>query len=185
MTSYCATRSSCDDLAAKLQKDGIQAKSYHAGLSNSTRRSILQSWTGTSALTNSESKSNDIVDIVVATISFGMGIDRKDVRFVVHWDMPKSLEGTWWHPSYLRSAYYQESGRAGRDGKVSRCILYYSRQDRDRITYLIKQDADSSKKEMTISSFNEVGRILLLIILDGQVLRECIQMSPFSHLELL
>ncbi|KNC96858.1 RecQ family ATP-dependent DNA helicase [Spizellomyces punctatus DAOM BR117] len=134
---YCATRSTCDDVAQKLRVDGVRAQSYHAGLKSSERHSVLKAWSGTdpfSVVRDNDAEnavtggghSSEVVDVVVATISFGMGIDKKDVRFVIHWDMSKSLEG-----------YYQESGRAGRDGKVSRCILYYSHEDRDRHTYLI------------------------------------------------
>ncbi|KAI8994386.1 P-loop containing nucleoside triphosphate hydrolase protein [Gaertneriomyces semiglobifer] len=128
---YCSTRSSCEEVAGFLRRDGVKAQAYHAGLKAADRDRILKAWSSTTPFTGicQEEKpapSDDIVDVVVATISFGMGIDKPNVRFVIHWDMPKSLEG-----------YYQESGRAGRDGKVSRCILYYSRQDRDRQTYLI------------------------------------------------
>ena len=107
---YCSTRALCDDMAIHLQEHQIHAKAYHGGMSAKARTQVLADWTSTSAKPNQNT--HNIVDIVCATISFGMGIDRPDVRFVIHYDMPKSLEG-----------YYQESGRAGRDGAVSRCIL--------------------------------------------------------------
>ncbi|KAI8919266.1 P-loop containing nucleoside triphosphate hydrolase protein [Powellomyces hirtus] len=140
---YCATRSSCDDVSEKLRADGVRARSYHAGLKDTERRAVLTAWSGTDAFSTvmpSDKVSEnvtpqiDVVDVVVATISFGMGIDKKDVRFVIHWDLSKSLE-----------AYYQESGRAGRDGKASRCVLYYSHQDRDRQIYLLQQDTSSTE----------------------------------------
>ncbi|KAI9094058.1 P-loop containing nucleoside triphosphate hydrolase protein [Phlyctochytrium arcticum] len=146
---YCGTRTNCDAVAQKLRDDGIKARSYHAGLGDKERKRILARWSATTAqsvvgpnahgfVADSDDDENgggghgevqglehEVIDIVVATISFGMGIDKKDVRFVIHYDMPKTVEG-----------YYQESGRAGRDGNVSRCILYYSHADRDRRTFL-------------------------------------------------
>ena len=99
---YCQSRKSVDALSIKLQKEGIRALPYHAGLSSDIR-------------TENQGKFiKDDVEIIVATIAFGMGIDKPNVRYVIHCDMPKSIEG-----------YYQETGRAGRDGLKSECILLF------------------------------------------------------------
>ncbi|KAI8821994.1 P-loop containing nucleoside triphosphate hydrolase protein [Fimicolochytrium jonesii] len=155
---YCSTRAMCDEVAARLRINGVHARSYHAGLKDSERRALLAAWSGTSAQSVVPEKPDkdmeekpaptdtDVVDVVVATISFGMGIDKKDVRYVIHWDMSKSVE-----------AYYQESGRAGRDGKISRCILYYSHQDRDRQTYLLQTaQSEGSGSPNAIKSFSQL-----------------------------
>ncbi|XP_078257378.1 ATP-dependent DNA helicase Q5 isoform X3 [Rhinoraja longicauda] len=114
---YCRTRVSCQEVAEELTQRGVEAKAYHAGLKNSERTEVQQEWM--------EGK----VPVIVATVSFGMGVDKANVRFVAHWNIAKSM-----------AAYYQESGRAGRDGKPSFCRVYYSMTDRDSITFLIKKE---------------------------------------------
>lgn len=121
---YTLYRQDCELLAARLCKSGIGAKPYHAGLQNDEKNKTLDRW-----VNNVEG-----YDVIVATTAFGMGIDKENVRFVVHWQLPKSFEG-----------YYQEAGRAGRDGRASRAIMYYSREDRDRAyNKLSKDKADKS-----------------------------------------
>uniref|UniRef100_A0A9J7YQW9 ATP-dependent DNA helicase n=2 Tax=Cyprinus carpio TaxID=7962 RepID=A0A9J7YQW9_CYPCA len=127
---YCRTRESCEEVAHKLTKLGIPAKPYHAGLKVGDRTESQTDWMA------------DKVPVIVATISFGMGVDKANVRFVVHWNLAKSL-----------ASYYQESGRAGRDGLPSCCRIYYSPKDRDQLNFLIrkeisrKQEKRGSEKE--------------------------------------
>lgn len=116
---YTLYRKDCESLAARLRSDGIGAKPYHAGLPHTERADALSGWVA----------NNEGYDVIVATTAFGMGIDKENVRFVVHWQIPKSFEG-----------FYQEAGRAGRDGKASLCILYYGREDRDRAATMLARD---------------------------------------------
>lgn len=116
---YTLYRKDCELLAARLTADGIGAKPYHAGLSPTAKDDHLASWVA----------NVPGYDIIVATTAFGMGIDKEDVRFVVHWQIPKSFEG-----------FYQEAGRAGRDGKASLCIIYYGREDRNRAANLLARE---------------------------------------------
>ena len=121
---YTIFRQDCENLAARLRLSGIGAKPYHAGLRNEEKNETLQRW-----VDNEKG-----YDVIVATTAFGMGIDKENVRFVVHWQLPKSLEG-----------FYQEAGRAGRDGKASICIMYYSREDRDRAYNRLSKDSSKEK----------------------------------------
>jgi RecQ family ATP-dependent DNA helicase len=117
---YTLFRQDCEDLATRLRADGIGAKPYHAGLRNDEKTDTLNRWV----------RNEKGFDVIVATTAFGMGIDKENVRFVVHWQIPKSFEG-----------FYQEAGRAGRDGKASLCIMYYSREDRDRAFNRLQKDS--------------------------------------------
>ncbi|XP_074870732.1 ATP-dependent DNA helicase Q5 isoform X2 [Carettochelys insculpta] len=121
---YCRMREVCDQLAIELSYRGVKAKAYHAGLKAAERTSVQNEWM------------EEKVPVIVATISFGMGVDKANVRFVAHWNIAKSMAG-----------YYQESGRAGRDGKMSFCRLYYSRNDRDQVSFLIKKELSKIKEK--------------------------------------
>ncbi|MEJ7779866.1 MAG: DNA helicase RecQ [Daejeonella sp.] len=129
---YCLSRKKVEEVAEALQLNGIKALPYHAGLDPKTR---------------AETQDNFLmedVDVIVATIAFGMGIDKPDVRYVIHHDIPKSMEG-----------YYQETGRSGRDGGEGICVAFYSQKDIDKLTKFMK-DKPVSEREIGTQILKEV-----------------------------
>ena len=132
---YCYSRQETEDVAAALNAQGWVARAYHAGLSAEERRRTQEGF------------SRDRVPIIVATIAFGMGVDKPDVRLVVHTSLPKSVE-----------SYYQETGRAGRDGLPSECVLLYSYGDKVRQEFFIKRMDDEGERRNAQGKLDQMVR---------------------------
>jgi len=122
---YALSRKRVEEVAEKLKEEGLNAKAYHAGLPAEIRKTVHQQFI------------RDEVDIVVATVAFGMGIDKPNVRFVVHYDLPKNIEG-----------YYQETGRAGRDGLASEALLLFGMQDVATAKHFVENVTDEEQRRL-------------------------------------
>ena len=130
---YCQSRKQVERVTEKLCENGLAAKSYHAGLSDKIRYQ------------NQHDFIHDHIQIIVATIAFGMGINKSDVRYVIHFDIPKTIEN-----------YYQETGRAGRDGLKSHCLMFYSYADKQKHMGFIEQMMNQTEKDNAIKKLNQI-----------------------------
>ena len=131
---YCTSRKRVDEVTDRLMMQGINAKAYHAGKSQEERAQVQDEFL------------KDHIDVVVATVAFGMGINKSNVRFVVHYDIPKSIE-----------SYYQETGRAGRDGLEAEALLLYDPADIGRVRHLIEQSEPNEQQRVELHKLNSMA----------------------------
>ncbi|WP_062567443.1 DNA helicase RecQ [Pseudoalteromonas arabiensis] len=150
---YCTSRKRVDDVAEKLADAGFNAAAYHAGMSNEQRQFVQSGF------------ARDDIQIVVATVAFGMGINKPNVRFVVHYDIPKSIE-----------AYYQETGRAGRDGLAAEAIMYFDPADIGRVRRFFEDIEDEQRRRVEEQRFNAMASFA-----EAQTCRRQILLNYFSE----